>query len=607
MSAERVAALTPFPLEALLGRAAREWERDHAVFDLPARRWHRPPAGIDLGLELAGGRVATPAGLAAGPHTQLAQNIVLGWLGGARAFELKTVQRLDRLEIPRPCIDMGGYGLNVEWSQELTLDASLEEYAKAAVMLAVLGDWAPLRQALGEPGPHLFELSVGYDLEGISSPPMRSFIDGLRDARPLVQELQRRLPPPFTAWRDRPLPGRLIAGATLSTFHGCPPGEIAAIARHLMSAHELDVTIKLNPTLLGEARARDILHGRLGHAALRPPPEAFAEDLALADAVALIRELASFAAERGRVFGVKLTNTLVVANDGGRLPGDRCYLSGPALHPLAAALQEELTARLPDLLQTGEPGRGAVPVAFSAGVGRSNFADVVGTGAAPVTVCSDLLQPGGYGRLAPMLAALAASMRAAGCADLPAWRRTRHAAAIGAGHRDATAAHAAQLATPEGARPYTQAAVARPPRKLDIPLARWDCSACNLCVVVCPNDAMLALAESAGDGPGAGAARRYVCLAELCNACGNCTTFCPENGQPFAVKPRLFLSRARWEAEQGPAFLVRAAGAGAPAELALAARLAAPGETRRLGSLINGPRGLPLRAADLPNELTGGL
>ncbi len=48
---------------------------------------------------------ATPVGPAAGPHTQLAQNIVTSWLTGGRFIELKTVQILDRLELEKPCID----------------------------------------------------------------------------------------------------------------------------------------------------------------------------------------------------------------------------------------------------------------------------------------------------------------------------------------------------------------------------------------------------------------------------------------------------------------------------------------------------------------------
>ncbi len=87
----------------------------------------------------AGTRAANPIGPAAGPHTQLAQNIALGWLAGARIFELKTIQVNDRLSLSRPCIDMATVGYNTEWSQELPLEESLREYVKASMLVEMLG------------------------------------------------------------------------------------------------------------------------------------------------------------------------------------------------------------------------------------------------------------------------------------------------------------------------------------------------------------------------------------------------------------------------------------------------------------------------------------
>ena len=49
-------------------------------------------------------------------------------------MELKTVQVLDELQIPRPCIDMQTVGYNVEWSQELRVEQSLHEYVKGACL-----------------------------------------------------------------------------------------------------------------------------------------------------------------------------------------------------------------------------------------------------------------------------------------------------------------------------------------------------------------------------------------------------------------------------------------------------------------------------------------
>ena len=105
------------------------------------------------------------------------------WLGGGRLFELKTVQILDDLEIGRPCIDMETIGYNIEWSQELDVPQSLAEYVKAwmaARRAPAAGSRS--REFIGDPGPHVFDMSVGYDLAGIPTDKVASFIRGMRDA-----------------------------------------------------------------------------------------------------------------------------------------------------------------------------------------------------------------------------------------------------------------------------------------------------------------------------------------------------------------------------------------------------------------------------------------
>ena len=85
-----MAELVPVPLHLLLRRAHHEFRRRRAIFDLPERAFRRPVASaapaLDLSVAYAGTRAANPIGPAAGPHTQLAQNIALGWLAGARIF-----------------------------------------------------------------------------------------------------------------------------------------------------------------------------------------------------------------------------------------------------------------------------------------------------------------------------------------------------------------------------------------------------------------------------------------------------------------------------------------------------------------------------------------
>ena len=137
-------------LAQLLTRIDHEWSTRNKIFDLPTARFWKPDPEIDLGFDFLGRRCATPIGPAAGPHSQLAENIVLSWLGGSRLFELKTVQILDELEIARPCIDMQTIGYNIEWSQELRIPQSLTEYAKASMMLDILRRWEPLTPHVGE-------------------------------------------------------------------------------------------------------------------------------------------------------------------------------------------------------------------------------------------------------------------------------------------------------------------------------------------------------------------------------------------------------------------------------------------------------------------------
>src|SRR5512142_1098956 len=87
-----MAELVPIPLSTLLKRIYHEYGKCNSIFDLPARKFYRPTENVDLSVEFCGRRASNPFGPAAGPHTQLAQNIVLSWLAGSRILELKTVQ-----------------------------------------------------------------------------------------------------------------------------------------------------------------------------------------------------------------------------------------------------------------------------------------------------------------------------------------------------------------------------------------------------------------------------------------------------------------------------------------------------------------------------------
>jgi len=541
-----MAVLVPAPFPHLLRRMLREAEREQKVFDLPARRFWRG-SELDLSVVVHGRRVANPAGPAAGPHGQMAQNILLSWLAGGRFIELKTVQQDDRLVIPRPCIDMETVGYNVEWSQELRLHESLREYVKGSMLI----DVARAAGLLGRPDDPardepVQDLSVGYDLAGIRSPPVRSWIASMKDARDEVEALRAEIPDEHRRLRDLAFRTALSDQVTLSTFHGCPADEIEAMACFLMEEAGLHVTVKLNPTLLGREAVDGLLHDVLGYSDVETREEDFAKDLQWPQALELSDRLVERARGLGREFRLKLSNTLVVRNHRPVFPPSErvMYLSGRPLHVITLALVARLRQARPD-----------VPLSFSAGVDSRNFADCVALGLAPVTVCSDLLKAGGYGRLPRYLESLEQRMRELGVSSVGEYV----VKACGMGENTAVIV-ARATADPRYRRPALS-----PPRKIGRQLALFDCINCDKCLPTCPNDANFVYeveplsrdyenfrVEAGLVVPVAGGRfevrerRQIGDFQDFCNDCGNCDTFCPEDGGPQLQKPRFFGSLEAW-------------------------------------------------------------
>jgi putative selenate reductase len=404
--------MRPLSFESLLRWTLGELERHGSIFGIPRALFFTPRADAPYASVAFGHDLATPVGPAAGPHTQMAQNIVCAWLSGARFIELKTVQIMDRLDIPRPCIDMEDEGYNVEWSQELRLEQSADEYIKAWVLIHVL------RRLLGledRPLGTIFNMSVGYNLEGIQSPPMTRFMDRLADASAEIAEMQALMRCQFPQFADLDIPACVADNVTLSTMHGCPPDEIEQIARYLLEERGLHTAVKLNPTLLGRERVMEILHDYLGFTEIDIPPRVFEHDLQYERALALIETLRGVAAARGLTFGLKLSNTLAMANHKGYLPGDEMYMSGRALYPITINLFYELSRHF----------GGDLNVSFSAGADALNVTAILASGAWSVTAVSDLLKPGGYSRLLQWLDNLAEDMEKLGLDSLEALQQDR--------------------------------------------------------------------------------------------------------------------------------------------------------------------------------------
>lgn len=385
-----------------------ELKTHDSIFGIPRQHFFVPNEDDGFRTSVFGHLLETPFGPAAGPHSQMAQNIVAAWLCGARYIELKTVQTLDELKVSKPCIDMEDEGYNVEWSQELKIYQSFDEYLRAWVLIHAL------HQKLGFAGKlpgMVFNLSVGYNLEGIQKPNMQWFLQQVRDCSAYKQAMVDQVARFYPEVRQLQIPDRISDNVTLSTMHGCPPGEIERICAYLMEQQRLHTYVKCNPTLLGPERVRGILHDDLGYNDVVVPDSAFEHDLEYSAAVPMLRSLRGTARKCGLHFGVKLSNTLEVENFRSVFdPSEKMmYLSGRPLHAitvnLAAGLSEEFD--------------GDLPMSFSAGADCFNAADLLACGMQTITVCSDLLKTGGYLRLLQYIENVRDAMLDAGVKESP--------------------------------------------------------------------------------------------------------------------------------------------------------------------------------------------
>jgi putative selenate reductase len=305
------------------------------------------------------------------------------------------------------------------------------------------------------------------------------------------------------------------------------------------------------------------------------------------------------ARSRGRTFQVKFSNTLVVENHRSFFPASEAvmYLSGEPLHVITLNLVEKYRRARPD-----------VPISFSAGVDARNYPDCAAMGFTPITTCTDLLRPGGYGRLPRYAENLEERMRALGVRRLgdyvvkacgrgdeavqrvvpegpirsllAASLRSEEVDLLGIlGHAgqadvyDELVRTAARLNTPvlveKATRDprYHAQANRKPPRKIGSRLWLFDCVNCDKCVPVCPNDANFVYEtevlrreyESYRYEKGAvkpvpagwfevKKQHQIANFQDFCNECGNCDTFCPEDGGPYIEKPRFFGSLDAWKA-----------------------------------------------------------
>ena len=396
------------PFAVLLKWILKEYAEQQSIFGIHRSLFYTPKKDSPYATaDMFGQYLATPIGPAAGPHTQLAQNIISAWLSGSRLIELKTVQVMDNLEVAKPCIDMEDEGYNVEWSQELQLEHSANEYIKAWVLIHVLHRLLGFEEKV--PLGTIFNFSIGYNLEGITSPKMARFMSQIADASEEISEIQAILNAEFPRFAGLEIPSQLSNNVTLSTMHGCPPDEIEQLARYLLVEKSLHTTVKLNPTLLGKNKVISILHDHLGYHEIQIHDAVFEHDLQYDRAVEMIKKLKLVSTEQNLTFSIKLSNTLAMANHKGVIPGDEMYMSGRALYPITINLFHKLAQEF----------KGDINVSYSAGADALNLTTILASGAKSVNVASDLLKPGGYSRLLQYLENLAEDMFARNVSSLP--------------------------------------------------------------------------------------------------------------------------------------------------------------------------------------------
>ena len=481
--------MMPIPFDKMLIHLLKEFNAKKSLMDVPVTRNNDDS-------------YANSIGPAAGPHTQLAGNIIAAYAAGATYFELKTVQVLtgEALGINKPCIYAATEVFNTEWSTELSVEEAKSEYIKAYLLLKIL-----IKELqLGNPDKFEMIMSVGYDLKGIQNPVIDSFIDHMKDATTsdawqssikflkdnlslfshISQEYLDTLSPTIS---------NTIA---LSTMHGCHKDEIEQIAQYLLEDKQLNVYVKMNPTLLGKDVVRKILD-TLGYTHMAFDDSIFDLDIDFESACGMLNRLIEVGKNTHKTFGVKLTNTFPVKVLRGELVAETMYLSGPALYPMAIMVAERLSNHF----------MGKLPISFSGGAEPKNVRQILEAGIMPVTVSSYLLKPKGYQNLAKMA-------KEADKAVIPPLVDPMKIEGLVASALDHEA--------------YSyKAKITFPKSETYSPL----CAACTNCLDICPNRANRMIDM---DGE-----KAIVHIDDLCNECGACSHYCIKGHSPYLEKRTL--------------------------------------------------------------------
>ena len=514
--------MVQIPFSKMMQRIMFEKKTYNTVYGVSQLYTHDGMKELDLFEQ----KLENPFGPAAGPHTQLAQNLVASYVGGSRFFELKTVQILDGhdLHVDKPCIRADDECYNVEWSTELYVPQALEEYIKGWYAIKLIAK----EFGFGDPDKFIFNMSVGYNLEGIQSKKIDDFIEGLKDARHTntwkeCEEWALAHLEEFEHLDEayiKSISSNICNSITLSTMHGCPRNEIEGIITHLLTKKKINTYLKCNPTLLGYEFVRKTLDD-MGYDYMTFDQHGFESDLQYNEAVTLIQKMQELGREQGLTFGVKLSNTFHVKITSNELPGQDMYMSGKALYPLTINVAAKLAKDFD----------GNLPMSFSGGADTNNIQKIFDTGIWPITVATVLLKPTGYQVIKKLATLLDAC-------EYPVNQK------VDVAKLEALAKEAISD------KNYQKTEAARKKSLLNFgehKNVRVECKVvCGSCVNVCPNRANTTVVVEG--------TKRMLHIDDSCNECGNCYIFCPDHCTPYKDRFTLFQNREALEDSSNEGF-----------------------------------------------------
>lgn len=509
--------MKPLKFASLMEHICQEYKTKGTIFNVKNIHTYENAPKLDI----FDRQLENPLGVAAGPHTQLAQNIVACYAGGARFMELKTIQIMygEELGIARPCIRADDEAYNVEWSSEYCPADARDEYIKAWVACKVVAQ----EFGLGDPEGLEFNMSCGYDLKGIQSEPVDSYINDMRDASQTkiwkecisyLRENKDKFEHVDDAFIDSISP-EVCTCMTVSTMHGTPADQQEDIISYLLEEKKISTYLKCNPTLLGYDRVRELLDS-MNFDYITFGKEQFEHDLKFAEAVPMIKNLMEKAEKNGVMFGVKLTNTFQCQSVHNELPGSDMYMSGKALFPLSITVAHELAKAFD----------GKLPMSYCGGADKNNIADIYDAGLWPVTVCTVLLRGQGYNNLDGLAKALE-TVEPKKDTLVSVEKLEAITTSLGADSK---------YAKNEKSRAKVDEAISFEWFTDDDHLCK---RLCKTCVNVCPNRAneVLELPEQAV----------ILHIDSYCNECGNCQFGCIEPCKPYRDRWTLFADAELFE------------------------------------------------------------